>query len=74
MPRVIQTVGNLQLLQNTFGLCVREKTNSEFGDQKCNLSFRISHIVCHSTDYILVKPGSTFSKQVEVFLLLKILA
>ena len=67
MPKVIQTVGNLQLLQNTFGLCVRGKTNSEFDVQKCSLNVRISHIVCHSTDNILVKPGSSFSKQVEDF-------
>ena len=67
MPRVIRTVNNLQLLQNTFGLCVRGKTDWKHSDIKCNINVRICHIICHSDDSFLAKPTQSLSKQVEHF-------
>ena len=67
MPNVIKTVDNLQLLKNTFGVCVRGKCNSGIGDITCNITVRVSHIICKSSDDIITKSNRTFSKQVEDF-------
>ena len=69
LPQVVRSKNNLQLLQNSFGFCVRGVTSS-FGanvNQISNISFTINHVVCSTPDDILINHNQTFVKSVEDF-------
>ena len=63
----VKTKNNLQLLKNSFGLCVRGVANSFSIDKICNLTFNINKIICHTTNEIIVSPKQNFTKQIEDF-------
>ena len=69
LPQVVKTKDNLQLLQNSFGFCVRGVTNS-FGvnhNKFHHINFGLNHMTCNTTNDILIHHNKNFENNVEEF-------
>ena len=66
MPQVIKSQNNMQLLQNTFGYCVRGLINYQ-NNQVNNIQFHVNHMVCNSEDIHIERENSFVQKVNDFF-------
>ena len=69
LPQVVKTKNNLQLLQNSFGFCIRGVTSS-FGlnlNGFHHISFRLNHMTCTTINDMFINTNQSFERKVEDF-------
>ena len=70
LPNVVKSKGNLQLLHNSFGFCVRGVIGTSKLHQTCHITLKINHISCSINDNF-VQNNFKLSNQIEDYFTLE---
>ena len=69
LPNVVKSKGNLQLMHNSFGFCVRGVISPLNVNQICHINLKINHVACSVNDHL--KTTNISTKQIEEYFTLE---